>query len=93
MMTLPSRIRAQGTTCRALDSSIRQLAERGGSLLTGTDSPIPGQTYDASVHGEMALLVEAGLTPTQALEAATSAPATAFQLSDRGAIRPHPILS
>lgn len=34
------------------------------------------------------LLVEAGLSPVRALVAATSAPARAFQLADRGLIRP-----
>src|SRR5207302_10936109 len=35
---------------------------------------------------ELELMVREGLTPTQALEAATSAPAKAFHLDDRGAI-------
>lgn len=55
--------------------------------MTGTDAPIPGTTYGASVHGEMTLLVRAGLTPFQALTAATSAPAVCFHLADRGRIR------
>jgi imidazolonepropionase-like amidohydrolase len=57
-------------------------------VLAGTDSPAPGATYGASLHGEMELLVRAGLTPTQALMAATSAPARAFGLDDRGRIAP-----
>jgi hypothetical protein len=40
------------------------------------------------MHGELALLVGAGLTPTEALAAATSAPARAFHLDDRGEIAP-----
>jgi len=40
------------------------------------------------VHGELELLVGAGLTPVQALTAATSAPAHAFRLTDRGVIAP-----
>jgi hypothetical protein len=40
------------------------------------------------LHGEIALLVEAGLTPLKALAAATSAPAAAFRLTDRGRIAP-----
>jgi len=34
------------------------------------------------------MYVRAGLTPLQALTAATSAPAKAFRLSDRGFVRP-----
>ncbi|HEX9110608.1 MAG TPA: amidohydrolase family protein, partial [Terriglobales bacterium] len=42
----------------------------------------------ASLHGELEYLVEAGLTPQQALVSATSAPAAAFHLADRGRIAP-----
>jgi imidazolonepropionase-like amidohydrolase len=40
------------------------------------------------MHGELALLVRDGLTPVQALAAATSVPARSFHLDDRGWIRP-----
>jgi imidazolonepropionase-like amidohydrolase len=40
------------------------------------------------MHHELRLLVEAGLTPTQALRAATSVPASRFGLYDRGRIAP-----
>jgi len=56
-------------------------------LLAGTDTPGPGTTYGASVHKEMEHLVNAGLTPTSALAAATSATARAFRLTDRGRIK------
>jgi imidazolonepropionase-like amidohydrolase len=38
----------------------------------------------ASLHDELALLVQAGLTPAEALRAATSAAADYFDLPDRG---------
>jgi imidazolonepropionase-like amidohydrolase len=56
-------------------------------ILAGTDAPSPGQTYGASIHGELQLLVGVGLTPIQALTAATAAGARAFRLTDRGRIR------
>jgi hypothetical protein len=40
------------------------------------------------LHRELELLAAAGLTPVEALAAATSAPADAFRLADRGRIRP-----
>jgi hypothetical protein len=40
------------------------------------------------MHREIELLVGAGLTPVEALAAATSAPARAFSLADRGRIAP-----
>jgi imidazolonepropionase-like amidohydrolase len=42
--------------------------------------------HGASVHHEMQLLVQAGLTPVAALKAATSTPARRFGLLDRGRI-------
>jgi imidazolonepropionase-like amidohydrolase len=75
-------------SCEGTKAMIRELADMGVRVLTGTDSPVPGQTYGASVHGEMSLLVSAGLTPAQALTAATAAPAESFRLTDRGFIRP-----
>ena len=65
-------------------AAVKPLAAAGVPLLAGTDAPNAGTTYGASLHGELALLVDAGLTPAQALTAATSAPATAFHLADRG---------
>jgi imidazolonepropionase-like amidohydrolase len=74
--------------CNGTDEGIRQLVQAHVPILTGTDAPIPGTTYGASVHVELALLVRDGLTPVQALAAATSVPAQAFHLADRGWIRP-----
>jgi imidazolonepropionase-like amidohydrolase len=74
--------------CRATDAAMRQLASARATILAGTDAPVPGSTYGASLHGELALLVGAGLSNVAALVAATSAPARAFGLADRGLVRP-----
>jgi len=42
--------------------------------------------HGEAVHDELALLVDAGLTPTEALTAATAAIADRFGLTDRGRI-------
>ncbi len=68
--------------------AIRMLKDRHVPILAGTDSPNPGTVHGASMHGELELLVGAGLTPVEALTAATSAPAAAFHLDDRGTIAP-----
>lgn len=78
----PSELR-----CDAAPQAIRQLSAAGVPLLAGTDSPAPGTTYGASLHRELEHLVSAGLTPTAALAAATSAIARAFRMNDRGRIR------
>lgn len=63
--------------------AVRQLKAAGVLLLAGTDAVI-----GVSLHHELGSLVEAGLSPVEALIAATSAPATAFDLADRGGLRP-----
>ena len=57
-------------------------------ILAGTDAPNPGTSHGASIHRELELLVRSGLTPAEALAAATSVPAAAFHLADRGVIAP-----
>ncbi|MBI4499889.1 MAG: amidohydrolase family protein [Gemmatimonadetes bacterium] len=50
---------------------VRIYAREGGRVVVGTDSPNQLIAPGASLHEEMALLVEAGLSPTDALLAAT----------------------
>jgi imidazolonepropionase-like amidohydrolase len=53
--------------------------------------PVPfagGLAHEASVHRELRYLVQAGLTPAEALRAATSTTARRFALHDRGRIAP-----
>jgi imidazolonepropionase-like amidohydrolase len=60
----------------------------GVPVLAGTDTPNPGTTAGASLHRELELLVQAGLTPAEALTAATAEPARWFGLDGRGRIAP-----
>lgn len=62
------------------------LHKAGVPVLAGTDAGNAGTLYGISMHRELAALVEAGLSPTAALAAATSAPAAAFKLGQRGCI-------
>lgn len=68
--------------------SARRLHAAGVTLLAGTDAPNPNTAHGASLHEELAQLVQAGLSPVDALVAATSAPARQFGLRDRGRIAP-----
>ncbi|MFQ5639719.1 MAG: amidohydrolase family protein [bacterium] len=54
--------------------SIKKLAGAGIKIMTGTDAGNIGTFQGYSVHSEMALLVEAGLSPWQALIASTRTP-------------------
>jgi imidazolonepropionase-like amidohydrolase len=67
-------------------AALRQLKAARVPILAGTDSPNPGTSHGVSMHRELELLVAGGLTPAEALVAATSAPAKAFKLEDRGRI-------
>lgn len=67
-------------------AAVRALHAAGVPILAGSDAPNPGTAHGASIHREMELLVSAGLTPIEALAAATSTAAAAFRLGDRGRI-------
>ncbi|HEX8361187.1 MAG TPA: CIA30 family protein [Longimicrobium sp.] len=69
-------------------ATVRQLKTAGVPILAGSDAPNPGTAYGAALHRELELLVDAGLTPIEALRSATSVPAEAFRLRDRGRIAP-----
>jgi imidazolonepropionase-like amidohydrolase len=66
----------------------KQLHDAGVPVLAGTDAPAPGSSNGISLHGELELLVRAGFSPSAALAAATSLPASVFHLNDRGRIAP-----
>jgi len=54
--------------------------QNGVKILAGTDTPIGYLTPGFSLHKELQLLVQAGLSPKQALRAATVTPAEFFNL-------------
>jgi len=70
------------------EKALQQLSAAGVPILAGTDASNPGTVHGASLHRELALLVQAGLTPVEALKAATSTTAAIFGLADRGRIQP-----
>jgi imidazolonepropionase-like amidohydrolase len=74
-------------------AGVKALHEAGVDILAGCDvsDPIPslgGLAHGASLHQELQLLVAAGLSPLEALRAATSLPARRFGLTDRGRVAP-----
>ena len=63
--------------------------KNGVKIMPGTDTPIGFLTPGYSLHKELELLVEAGLTPLQALQSATVTPAEFFNLESKmGTIEP-----
>ncbi len=75
-------------SCAGSFEAVKQLKAAGVPILVGDDVPNPGTAPGATEHRELELLVEAGLTPTEALIGATSAAARIFHLDDRGTIAP-----
>lgn len=74
----------------ALDS-VAAMHNAGVPILAGTDvnnSGIVTIVAGKSLHHELELLVRAGLTPVEALRAASSLAAQRFNLQDRGRIAP-----
>ena len=74
--------------------AVRTLHELGAPILAGTDcNSLKGLVpfapeYGKSLHHELKLLVEVGLSNLEALRAATVLPAKYFRLPDRGSIEP-----
>ncbi|MGH8921532.1 MAG: amidohydrolase family protein, partial [Actinomycetes bacterium] len=87
MNTWPTPLGAPPDFSVAL-TMVAQLNQAGVSILAGTDAGASGTVHGASIHHELELLVRAGLPPSQALTAATAAPAARFGLTDRGRIAP-----
>lgn len=71
-----------------IQGMLRRLNAAGVPILAGTDAPIGFLTPGASLHEELKLLVNAGLTPLEAIRAATIAPAAFMGLeNETGAVR------
>ncbi|MFC8448583.1 amidohydrolase family protein [Kitasatospora sp. NPDC057223] len=73
--------------------TVTRLHRAGIRLLVGTDAnSAPGVPFaprhGESLHDELELLVEAGLTPLEVLRSATTLTAQTFGLEDRGVIEP-----
>src|SRR5271165_4902840 len=94
--TLPQRMAAHGYALVYQKKEFKKDLEVVGSMqragvgiLAGTDSPNPYCFVGFSLHDELGLLVEAGLSPMEALQAATRNPAEFFGwLDGRGTIEP-----
>jgi imidazolonepropionase-like amidohydrolase len=65
---------------------IRQLQARGAGLLLGSDAPQMMNVPGFSIHEELAYMVNAGLSPYQALAMGTVNVAAFFEEEDRGRV-------
>ncbi|UAL08651.1 CIA30 family protein [Caulobacter segnis] len=68
-------------------ANVKTLKDAGVPIALGTDAGMPGTPHGASTLREMELLVQAGLTPSEALIAGTATSAKAMNLlADRGTL-------
>lgn len=70
-----------------LKYNFMKMIESGARLILGSDTGVrPGNAFGSGDHHEIARWVEFGLTPAQAIVAATSRPAEALGLKDVGTL-------
>ena len=89
----PEGVPAAGPSYESACDSVAELRRAGVPILAGTDANAgPGIPFSPrhgeSLHDELELLIEAGLSTVEALRAATVLPAQHFGLHDRGVIEP-----
>jgi imidazolonepropionase-like amidohydrolase len=89
----PNGVAVPGPSYEAAHGSVAELHRAGVPILAGTDANAgPGIPFSPrhgeSLHEELELLVDAGLSTVEALRAATVLPAKYFGLHDRGVIEP-----
>lgn len=70
----------------APNAIVAALHKAGVPLLAGTDAGNAGTQYGVSMHHEMLSMTKAGMSPLAVLAAATSVPAKAFKLGQRGQV-------
>jgi cytosine/adenosine deaminase-related metal-dependent hydrolase len=83
----PEDIARVGEVLERQQHVLRRLHEAGVRLRTGTDTLAPLVVPGAALHGELALLVGAGLSPEQALAVATRSASEVFGLPGLGTLR------
>jgi imidazolonepropionase-like amidohydrolase len=89
----PEGVPAAGPSYESARDSVAELRRAGVPILAGTDANAgPGIPFSPrhgeSLHDELELLIEAGLSTVETLRAATVLPAQHFGLHDRGVIEP-----
>lgn len=75
------------------EQSVAALSSAGINVMAGSDAPNPGTTHGISLHGELMLLVKAGLSEEQAIHSATGAVGKHFDIGLRGTLTPGALAS
>lgn len=89
----PERARNETLSMPGRLDAVQRLHARGVPVLAGSDLCNPNVIAGASLHRELELFTEAGLTPLEALRSATIMPARQLRRPDLGVIRDGAIAS
>jgi imidazolonepropionase-like amidohydrolase len=71
-----------------LERSLRKLGAAGAKVVLGADTGVEDHLFGMAEHLELEAMVDAGMTPAQALVSATSRAAEYLHLDDRGSLAP-----
>lgn len=71
-----------------LERSLAKLSAAGANIVLGADTGVEDHLFGLAEHLELQAMVDAGMTPAQALVAATSRAAEYLELDDRGSLAP-----
>ena len=72
----PAEIESRTAALRPMGDTVRRVVKGGGIVIAGTDSPI--FPYAVAFHAELELFAQAGLTPFEVLQTATTRAADAL---------------
>ncbi len=82
----PQAAAAAGERYAILERSLAKLSEAGAKVVLGADTGVEDHLFGLAEHLELAAMVDAGMTPAQALFSATSLSAEYLGLDDRGSL-------
>jgi len=71
-----------------LERSLTKLSAAGAKIVLGADTGVEDHQFGVAEHLELQAMVDAGMTPAQALVTATSRAAEYLHLDDRGSLVP-----
>jgi imidazolonepropionase-like amidohydrolase len=84
----PQAAAEAGERYAILERSLAKLAAAGANVVLGADTGVEDHLFGLAEHLELQAMVDAGMTPAQALIAATSRAAEYLRLDDRGSLVP-----
>jgi imidazolonepropionase-like amidohydrolase len=83
----PKSVDAARQRYTILEQSLAKLARAGARIILGADTGLEDHLFGMAEHLELEAMVDAGLTPSQAIVAATSRSAEFLGLKDKGTLR------